>query len=81
MCSRQQSSLKGGKGDPSTLFCHLTNQHAFMSQTLLEAEREVTEALKNRVLNGIVSSCRVSQQTVTAARPGQPQEFNQQKIN
>lgn len=32
---------KGGKGDPSTLFCHLTNQHAFMSQTLLN--------LKNRV--------------------------------
>lgn len=32
---------KGGKGDLSTLFCHLTNQHAFMSQTLLN--------LKNRV--------------------------------
>lgn len=52
----------GGKGDPSTLFCHLTNQHAFMSQTLLEAERSY-KGLKTRLLNGIVSSCSTSRST------------------
>lgn len=57
-----------------------------MSQTVLEPEREVVKALKNRVPNGIVSSCRVPgefnlKELITAAHPGQSQEFNQQKIN